>query len=59
MLVTAWNAAIAGGGIIGGLLLEKIGVGAFAPALLCLLVPTLVVVWMARHHGFQAVDPRG
>lgn len=53
MLVTAWNTAIAGGGIIGGLLLEKIGVSAFAPALLCLLVPTLVVAWSARRHGFS------
>ncbi|MDQ1158883.1 putative MFS family arabinose efflux permease [Sphingomonas sp. SORGH_AS 950] len=56
MLVTAWNMAIAGGGIIGGLLLEKIGVAAFAPALLCLLVPTLIVAWTARRHGFPAAD---
>lgn len=54
MLVTAWNTAIAGGGIIGGLLLEKIGVSAFTPALLCLLVPTLAVAWTARRHGFPA-----
>lgn len=52
MLVTAWNLAIAGGGIIGGLLLEHSGVVAFAPALLVLLLATLVVVWFARQHGF-------
>ena len=55
MLVTAWNMAIAGGGIIGGLLLDRLGVGAFSPALLVLLLATLVVVWSARHHGFAAM----
>lgn len=54
MLVTAWNMAMAGGGIIGGLLLERIGVSAFAPVLLCLLVPTLIVAWAARKSGFPA-----
>ncbi|RAT14684.1 MFS transporter [Lonsdalea populi] len=54
MLVTAWNTAIAGGGIVGGVLLERLGVGAFAPALLVLLAATLVVVWAARRHGFPA-----
>lgn len=58
MLVTAWNTAIAGGGIAGGLLLEKIGVGAFAPALLCLLIPTFVVTLAARHHGFPPARSR-
>ncbi|WP_201268665.1 hypothetical protein [Sinorhizobium meliloti] len=48
MLVTAWNMAIAAGGIIGGLLLEEVGAHVFAPALLCLLVPTLIVSWAAR-----------
>lgn len=55
MLVTAWNASIAGGGIIGGLLLETMGVASFAPALVGLLVPTLVAVWAARQHGFTPV----
>ncbi|ASY82594.1 MFS transporter [Pectobacterium polaris] len=52
MLVTAWNMAIAGGGIIGGVLLERLGVAAFSPALLVLLLIALVVVWSARQHGF-------
>lgn len=52
MLVTAWNTAIAGGGIVGGVLLERLGAGAFAPALLGLLAATLGVVWVARRHGF-------
>lgn len=47
MLVTAWNIAIAGGGLAGGLLLQTLGAGAFAPALLALLVPTLFVLWIS------------
>jgi predicted MFS family arabinose efflux permease len=54
MLVTAWNMAIAGGGIIGGVLLDRFGVVAFSPALLILLVASLIVVWVARSHGFPA-----
>lgn len=57
MLVTVWNMAIAGGGIIGGVLLDRLGVAAFAPALLVLLAATLVVVWAAKDHGFPA-SPR-
>lgn len=53
MLVTVWNTAIAGGGVLGGLLLERLGVGAFAPVLLGLLGLTLVVVWSARRNGFS------
>ncbi|WP_420064188.1 MFS transporter [Pectobacterium colocasium] len=52
MLVTAWNMAIAGGGILGGVLLEHVGVAAFFPVLLALLLIAFVVVWSARRHGF-------
>lgn len=45
MLVTVWNLAIAGGGMLGGLLLESCGVRSFAPVLFLLL---LVAMWMAR-----------
>lgn len=54
MLVTAWNMAIAGGGIIGGLLLDKIGVESFVPTLLCLLAATFAAVWTAHRHGFPS-----
>lgn len=54
MLVTAWNAAIASGGILGGVLLDRFGVGAFSPALLVLLLATLLVAWSARDRGFPA-----
>jgi predicted MFS family arabinose efflux permease len=54
MLVTVWNAAIAGGGIVGGLLLESFGVRAFPLALVVLLLATLVVASASRRHGFPA-----
>lgn len=54
MLVTAWNLAIAGGGVVGGLLLDRFGAVSFPPALLILLIGTLLVVWSARLHGFSA-----
>ncbi|WP_454867504.1 MFS transporter [Pseudomonas farris] len=56
MLVTAWNTAIAGGGIVGGLLLDRLGVEAFPPALLVLLVATLMVTWSAKLRGFSVVQ---
>lgn len=52
MLVTAWNTAIAGGDLLGGLLLQHFGVAAFSPSLLLLLAVTAWVVWSARQHGF-------
>ncbi|MBO1013336.1 MFS transporter [Achromobacter sp. SD115] len=58
MLVTAWNTAIAAGGVVGGALLERVGVAAFVPALLALLAATLAVVWAARTHGFPASPTR-
>lgn len=56
MLVTVWNLAIAGGGIVGGVLLSSFGSGAFSPVLLLLLATTLVVVWAAKQHGFTASE---
>lgn len=52
MLVTVWNLAIAGAGVIGGLLLDQFGAGMFAPALLVLLLAAFVMIWFARHRGF-------
>lgn len=54
MLVTAWNLAIAGGGLVGGVLLDRFGSGSFSPALLMLLIATLLVAGAARSHGFPA-----
>lgn len=56
MLVTTWNLAIAGGGIIGGVLVERVGVAAFTPVLLVLLAATLATLVSARRHGFPPAD---
>lgn len=53
MIVTVWNAAIAGGGIIGGILLEIVGVASFPWTVLALLVLALIAAWAARAHGFS------
>ncbi|WP_286932899.1 MFS transporter [Leclercia sp. UBA5958] len=52
MLVTAWNLAIAGGGIVGGILLDSLGSTAFSPAVVLLLLSALAVIWATRLHGF-------
>ncbi|MFW6721807.1 MFS transporter [Streptomyces sp. MAR4 CNY-716] len=54
MLVTLWNVAMAGGGVVGGILLGLLGTTSFPWSVLALLVPVLVVVIAARAHGFPA-----
>jgi predicted MFS family arabinose efflux permease len=54
MLVTLWNAAMAAGGVLGGVLLDAAGPASFPWTLLVLLVPVLAVVLGARRHGFPA-----
>ena len=54
MLVTAWNLAMAAGGVGGGLLLGAFGPSALPWAPCLLLVPALWVAWRARIHGFPA-----
>ncbi|MEV8020730.1 MFS transporter [Streptomyces sp. NPDC086554] len=54
MLVTLWNVAMAGGGILGGILLDAVGSTSFPWTILVLLVPVLLVVLAARAHGFPA-----
>ncbi|WP_447589324.1 MFS transporter [Aquipseudomonas campi] len=55
MLVTAWNLAIAGGGLIGGVLLEGFGVLAFPWVIAALLLMSLLVTANARQHGFPSL----
>jgi predicted MFS family arabinose efflux permease len=53
MLVTVFNLAVAGGGMVGGLLLEPLGVASFPWALAVLALFSLSVVWSAKVHGFR------
>jgi predicted MFS family arabinose efflux permease len=52
MVVTAWNIAIAGGGLIGGVLLQSGGAGVLPWSLIVLLAPALWLAWRACAHGF-------
>lgn len=52
MLVTVFNLAVAGGGLVGGLLLVPLGVTVFPVMLIVLALAALVVVWASR-SGFR------
>lgn len=54
MLVTAWNVAIGGGGIIGGFLLELLGAKFLPWSLIFLLIPSVLAAWKAKKHGFPS-----
>lgn len=58
MNVVAWNSAIAGGGLLGGLLLNSWGAQSFGWALIALLTVGFCIAWTARRHGFPST-PRG
>jgi predicted MFS family arabinose efflux permease len=53
MIVTVWNAAIAGGGLVGGILLDTTGVGAMAWVLLALLLIGLYAAWRSCATAFR------
>lgn len=52
MNVMVWNSAIAGGGLLGGVLLGQWGTRAFPGVLLALLLISLAIAFRARAHGF-------
>ncbi|MBN3792624.1 MFS transporter [Burkholderia sp. Ac-20353] len=54
MLVTVWNLAVAGGGVVGGLLLDGPGAGVMPWVLVGLLTAAWGGAWRARRHGFPA-----
>ena len=51
--VVAWNSAIAGSGVVGGVLLDRWGVAAFPWAMLMLAIVALLIAWSAHAHGFK------
>ena len=53
MVTTVWNLAIAGGGLVGGLLLGSAGPAVFPWVLLGLLTAGWLVAWSASGHGFR------
>ncbi|MFE3229014.1 MFS transporter [Nocardia sp. NPDC059228] len=52
LLVTGWNAGIAGGGSIGGLVLAWLGSESLSWIVLALTIISLAVTVSARRHGF-------
>ena len=54
MLVTMWNLGMAGGGLAGGVVLERLGAVTFPWVVSALLLLCLLVVFNARQHGFPA-----
>jgi len=53
MVTTAWNVAIASGGVIGGLLLENAGAVSFPWALLALMAVAFLCAYFGKKHGFR------
>ncbi|XSC22316.1 MFS transporter [Rhodanobacter sp. Col0626] len=54
IIVTVWNIAIAGGGVIGGIVLHTFSVTYFPWMLLALLTLALLVAWNSRSAGFPS-----
>ncbi|RBQ17657.1 MFS transporter [Spongiactinospora rosea] len=57
LLVTTWNSFMAGGGAVGGILLDRLGPTSFPWSVFLLLVPVLIVVVGARAHAFPPKRP--
>ncbi|MFF4806020.1 MFS transporter [Streptomyces sp. NPDC001351] len=57
LLVTTWNSFMAGGGAVGGILLDGLGPKSFPWSVLALMAPVLIVVVAARKHAFPTVRP--
>nr|WP_260685117.1 MFS transporter [Variovorax sp. KBS0712] len=53
MLVSIFNLAVAGGGVAGGVLLERLGPASFPRTMAVLALLGLAVVWSASGHGFR------
>ncbi|NHF64707.1 MFS transporter [Xanthomonas hortorum] len=52
--VVAWNSVIAGGGVVGGVLLDQWGAQTFPAAMALLLAVGFCIAWRARSYGFAA-----
>ncbi|MFB4425388.1 MFS transporter [Streptomyces sp. QL37] len=57
LLVTTWNSFMAGGGAVGGILLDMHGPKSFPWSVLALMLPVLLVVVLGRRHAFPAKRP--
>lgn len=53
MVTTAWNLAIASGGILGGMLLNRAGAASFPWALMALMAVAFVIALLAKQQAFR------
>ncbi|WP_206598003.1 MFS transporter [Sphingomonas sanguinis] len=53
ILVTVFNLAVAGGGLTGGLVMDKIGASLLPWIVLPLILLALTTAWQAESHGFR------
>lgn len=54
ILVTIFNLAVAGGGLVGGLVIDNAGPGWLPWGLLPLIAIAFEAAWQAKAHGFRA-----
>ncbi|MDK8193160.1 MFS transporter [Paenibacillus sp. UMB7766-LJ446] len=55
MSATFWNIAIAGGGAIGGIILDGLGAKTIPWAIFILIMVALIVSWIAKNYAFVKV----
>jgi predicted MFS family arabinose efflux permease len=53
ILVTVFNLAVAGGGLVGGLVVDRAGATSLPWILLPLAILALVTTWQTKGHGFR------
>jgi len=53
MVTTAWNLAIASGGVLGGVLLNTAGAASFPWALMVLMAVAFVIAYIGKRHAFR------
>ena len=53
MVTTAWNLAIASGGVMGGVLLNHAGAASFPWAILALMAIAFVTAYRAKKYAFR------
>lgn len=53
MVTTAWNLAIASGGVIGGVLLNNAGAASFPWAVMAFIAVALFIAYVGKHHAFR------
>lgn len=53
MLVTVFNLAVAGGGFLGGIILNHSGASIFPFYMFSFIILAIIIVWLSSTHGFK------